>query len=108
MSFVLDAPIKDIGLITGVTINTILRRVILNMDSTVLETLRGIQHEQVEISRHEHITLADLLSEGIPVTSLLNSFLNFTSNHGDQTAIRNSSIDGLFDSPRSGSLLMCA
>ena len=103
MSFFLDAPIRDIGSMIGVTINTVVRRVILKFDATVLETLREVQLDQIEISKHEHITLADLLADGTPVSSLLTSFLNFTGNLGVQTTTSDNSInDRLFDSPRSG------
>jgi hypothetical protein len=63
--FILDAPVKEIGSLNGVTINTVARRVILNSDETVLDTLRRIQFDQTEIRKHENITLADLLSDGI-------------------------------------------
>jgi hypothetical protein len=64
---------------TGHCINTVARRVILNPKASVLDTLRQIQLEQIEISKHEHIALADLMSQGIPVPSLIRSLLNFTN-----------------------------
>jgi hypothetical protein len=70
----------------GITINTVARRVILSPDATVLETLRRIQLDQIEISKHENITLADLLSEGIPVSDLFRSILNFKNLPGDHVA----------------------
>ncbi|KAF8584773.1 acetyl-CoA synthetase-like protein [Ramaria rubella] len=72
-----NAPIKDIGSMTGITINTVARRVAPNAHATVIETLRHIQSDQIEMSKHEHITLADLHSEGIPVSGLFKTFLNF-------------------------------
>jgi hypothetical protein len=68
----------------GNTINTVARRVILNPNTPVLETLRAIQSEQIEISKHEHIALVELISQGIPVSSLFRSLLNFTNLPGDQ------------------------
>ncbi|KAF8584766.1 acetyl-CoA synthetase-like protein [Ramaria rubella] len=78
------APIKDIDSMAGNTLNTVARRVILNSEASVLHTLREIQLEQIEVSKHEHIALADLISEGIPVSSLFRSLLNFTNLPGDQ------------------------
>jgi hypothetical protein len=80
----LDAPIKNIDTMAGNTINTVARRVILKPDATILHTLREIQLEQVEISKHEHIALADLMAQGIPVSSLFRSILNYASLPGDQ------------------------
>ncbi|KAF8584770.1 acetyl-CoA synthetase-like protein [Ramaria rubella] len=78
-----NAPIKDIGSMTGITINTVARRVALNPDATVIETLRHIQSDQIEIGKHEHITLADLHSEGLPVSGLFKTLLNFRNlQHG--------------------------
>lgn len=70
-------PIRDIESMTGMMINTVPRRVILNPEITVLETLRRIQSEQLEISKHETISLIELQSAGIPVSNLLNTILNF-------------------------------
>jgi hypothetical protein len=101
----LDAPIWDLASLTGVTMNTIARRVSLNSDITVLETLRQIQLEQIEISKYENITLADLLSAGIPVSSLFKSLLNFRSVPGDHThATRGSTENHLFLHPRAESI----
>jgi hypothetical protein len=76
---VLDAPIRDIDNMTGHLINTVARRVTLNPKLSVLDMLRQIQFEQIEISKHEHIALADLMSQGIPIPSLFRSLLNFTN-----------------------------
>jgi hypothetical protein len=76
---VLDAPIKNIDSMTGHCINTVVRRVILKPDASALDTLREIQSQQIEISKHEHITLADLVSQGIPVSGLFRSLLDFTN-----------------------------
>lgn len=62
---------------TGVFINTVARRVIMNPTATVLDTLREIQSEQLEISRHENISLSELQLAGIPVSSLFHTILNF-------------------------------
>ena len=94
---------------TGVTINTVARRVILNRDSTVLETLRWTQFDQNEISKYDHITLADLLSDGIPVSGLFKTLLNFAQHVREQKATMDNSIDvDLFGNPRSGSRDRCA
>jgi hypothetical protein len=68
----------------GNTINTVARRVILKPNTTVLHTLQEIQLEQIEVSKHEHISLADLISQGIPASSFFKSLLNFTNLPGDQ------------------------
>lgn len=62
---------------TGVLINTVARRVILNPTASVRDTLKQIQSEQLEISRHEHISLSELQSAGIPVSSLFHTLFNF-------------------------------
>ena len=100
----IDAPIKDIASLTGVTINTVARRVILNLDATVLEALRQTQFDQNEISKYDHITLADLLSDGIPISGLFKTLLNFAQHVREQKGAMDSSADvDLFRSPRSGS-----
>lgn len=89
---------------TGITINTIARRVVLNSEATVLDMLRQIQFDQIEVSKHEHITLADLQSEDIPVSGLFRSLLNFRNLPGDQKSVEGHSTDNrLFHDPRSGS-----
>ena len=106
---VLDAPIKDIASLTGVTINTVARRVILNRDSTVLETLRRTQFDQNEISKYDHITLADLLSDGIPISGLFKTLLNFAQHVREHKVVMDSFTDAdLFGNPRSGSRDRCA
>ncbi|KAF8580409.1 hypothetical protein K439DRAFT_1662792 [Ramaria rubella] len=77
LTFVLDAPIKDVWSMTGITINTVPRRVIRKPEITVLDMLRQIQSDQIEISKHENITLAELQSEGIAPSGLFKSILNF-------------------------------
>lgn len=71
---------------TGIMINTVPRRVILNPEATVLETLQQIQSGQLEISKHEIISLAELQSEGIPVFSMFNTILNFRNSGFTQMA----------------------
>jgi hypothetical protein len=105
----LDAPIGNLGTLTGITINTVARRVTLHSNVTVLETLRQIQLDQIEISKHENISLADLLSEGIPVSGLFKSILNFRNFVVGQTTIANDSTEhDLFRYQRSGSIDGCA
>ncbi|KAF8572685.1 CoA-dependent acyltransferase [Ramaria rubella] len=72
-----NAPIRDIGTMTGITINTVARRVIQDAEATVLDSLRQIQADQIEIGKHETITLAELQAEGIAVSGLFKSILNF-------------------------------
>lgn len=72
----LDAPVKGIESMTGIMINTVPRRVILNPKSTVLDTLLQLQSEQLDISKHESIALAELQSEGISVFNLFNTIFN--------------------------------
>lgn len=63
----------------GMCLNTVARRVILDPEASVIETLRTIQAEQLEISKHDHIALSELAAEGVPVSSMFNSLLNFLS-----------------------------
>ncbi|KAF8573139.1 CoA-dependent acyltransferase, partial [Ramaria rubella] len=72
-----NAPIKDVDTMTGNAVNKVARRVIVNPETSVLETLRRVQLEQIEVSKYEHISLADLVSQGLPVNGLFRSLLNF-------------------------------
>jgi hypothetical protein len=85
----LDAPIRDIESMGGICINTVARRVILNAATSVIDTLREIQSEQIEISKHEHISLADLMSQGMPVSGLFRSLLNFINLPSNQELLAN-------------------
>lgn len=69
---------------TGITINTVARRVILEPEASIFNTLLAIQRDQIEISRHEHIHLTELRSQGIPAASFFDTVLNFTNFPGDQ------------------------
>jgi hypothetical protein len=102
----LDAPIKNIDSMAGNTINTVARRVILKSDNSILHTLREIQSEQIVISKHEHISLAELISHGISVSSLFKSLLNFTNLPGDrkQPASETNAAADLLWNRRPGSL----
>jgi hypothetical protein len=102
-----DAPVRDLGSMTGVTINIVARRVVLTLGITVLESLRRVQLDQIEISKHENITSSDLLSEGIPVFDLFKSLLNFKNDLDDQPLLDSSAYDHLFSKPRSCSLEGC-
>lgn len=63
---------------TGVMINTIARRVLLNPTATVLDTLCQVQSEQLEISKHESVALSELqLAGNISAASLFHTILNF-------------------------------
>lgn len=73
---------------TGIMINTIARRVMLNPKLTVLEMLQQLQSEQFEIGKHESISLAELQAEGIPVTSMFNTILNLW-NRGFDISLEN-------------------
>lgn len=81
------APIRDIESMTGVLINTVPRRVVLNPENTVLETLQRIQAEQLEISKHESVALPALQSAGILVSDMLGTILNFWG-HGSVNAMK--------------------
>ncbi|KAF8572695.1 CoA-dependent acyltransferase [Ramaria rubella] len=72
-----SAPIRGIESMTGVTLNTVARRVIHHPDTSLLDTLRQIQSDQIVLSKHENITAADLDAAGIPVSGLFKSILNF-------------------------------
>ncbi|KAF8584772.1 CoA-dependent acyltransferase [Ramaria rubella] len=99
-----NAPIKDIGTMTGITINTVARRVAPNPGATVIDTLRHIQSDQIEMGKHEHITLAELRSEGIPVSGLFKTLLNFRNLPQDQAVGETSSANAgaLFRKYREG------
>lgn len=62
---------------TGIMINTVPRRVQINPEATVIATLREIQSGQIEISKHETISLAEIQSEDIAVSGLFQTILNF-------------------------------
>jgi hypothetical protein len=101
---ILGIPIRDIDSMMGITINTVARRVILDENATVIDTMRRIQSEQIEMSKYEHITLADLQSEGIPVSSLFKTLLNFINLPGEEIQpIQRPSVDCLFRDLRPGS-----
>lgn len=91
----------------GICINTVARRVILKPDASVLQLLQDIQSEQIEISKHEHITLADLISQGMPVSSLFRSLLNFINLPSNQELLASgtrSAVDHLMRNRRLGGL----
>jgi Condensation domain len=103
LTSILDAPIRDINSMTGICINTVARRVILNSAATVLETLRQIQSDQIDISKHENIALSDLQSEGISVSGLFKTILNFRNlpSNQDVDDLSSSTGDSLFAKNRS-------
>ena len=74
----------NIDTMTGIAINTVARRVTLNPDASILDTLLVIQRDQIEISKHEHINLTELKFQGTPAASLFKSLLNFVNFPGDQ------------------------
>lgn len=85
---------------TGILINTVPRRVVLNPEVTILETLQRIQSGQLEISKHETVSLAELQSEGIPVSSMFNTILNFRNRGYAAFARDDNGEDSLFSKPR--------
>jgi hypothetical protein len=93
--------------LTGVTINTITRRVMSNSlsstDATVLETLRQIQFNQSDIGKYDdHISLTDPLAHGNPVSEFFKTLLNFAQHVGEQKALMDSSNNvDFFWSPQS-------
>lgn len=68
----------------GNTINTVPRRVVLNPGASILNTLLVIQREQIEVSKYEHIDLAELQSHGLSAAGLFKTLLNFVNLPGDQ------------------------
>ncbi|KAF8588133.1 hypothetical protein K439DRAFT_706650 [Ramaria rubella] len=71
-----SAPISDIDTMIGTCINTVPRRIILDLKASIIDTLRGIQTDQTDINKHEYITLSEIQSQGIPVSGLFRSLLN--------------------------------
>lgn len=86
---------------TGIMINIVAHQVVLNPTATVIETLQRVQSEQLEINQHENISLSELQSEGIPVSSLFDTILNFR-NHVFNATLSDSAEDHLFLKPRKG------
>lgn len=62
---------------TGIMINTVPHRVQLDPQATVIATLQEIQSRQIEISKHENISLAEIQSGDIAVSGLFQTILNF-------------------------------
>lgn len=87
---------------TGIMINTVPRRVVLNPEATILEILHRIQSDQLEISRHEAVSLTELQSQGIPVSSMFNTILNFR-NRGYSSIEDSLGQKKLLSKPRGGS-----
>lgn len=87
---------------TGVMINTVPRRVVLNPEATLLETLQQIQSDQLEISKHEDISLTELQCAGIPVSNLFNTILNIKNQRFARIMHHNESAatDGVFSDLR--------
>jgi hypothetical protein len=106
----LDAPIRDIESMGGICINTVARRVILTATTSILDTLREIQSEQIVISKHGHKSLADLMPQGIPVSGLFRSFLNFINLPSNQDLLANgasSTVGHVMSNRRPGGLDGC-
>jgi hypothetical protein len=68
----------------GLCINTVARRVVLDPGALIVDTLRDIQVDQINITKHEYITFHEIQSHGIPVAGLFRSLLNFQNLPGDQ------------------------
>src|ERR1700759_3426046 len=69
----------------GIMISTVARRIVLDPKSTVIETLRQIQQDQLEISQHENISLYELQCEGLPLSGMINNILNFVNEKSSKT-----------------------
>lgn len=89
---------------TGVMINTVPRRVILSPEATVLETLQQIQSDQIEIGKHENVSLTELQSAGIPISNMFNTLLNFKNNRymNPRRHDKGLSTGGIFSTLRTG------
>lgn len=83
---------------TGVMINTVARRIFLNPQSMVLATLQEIQSDQLEISKHEVVSLTELESQGIPVSRIFNNILNFRN----KQKMKRTEFERIFAKPREG------
>ena len=85
-----SAPIRGIEEMVGTCINTVARRVILHPTMSILDTLREIQADQVEIAKHEYIGLAEIQHHGVPdIGSLFRTLLNIRNLPGDQELYAN-------------------
>jgi hypothetical protein len=73
-----------IDTMAGLCINTVAHRVILDPDASIIDALRNIQVDQINITKHEYITFHDIESHGVPVAGLFRSLLNFRNIPGDQ------------------------
>jgi hypothetical protein len=78
------APIRDIDSMVGFCINTVARRVVLNPGASIVDTLRDIQADQANITKHEYINFHEIQSQGIPVAGLFRSLLNIRNLPDDQ------------------------
>ena len=73
----------------GVCINTVARRLILDRQASVLDFLKNIQAEQIDISQYEYITLPEIDCAEVQVSGLFRSLLNIRSSTNDtDTALR--------------------
>jgi hypothetical protein len=68
----------------GICINTGARRVVLDPEASIISTLRDIQADQIEITKHEYITLSEIQSQGIVVSGLFSSLLNIRNLPSEQ------------------------
>ena len=85
-----SAPIRGIEEMVGVCINTVARRVILDPTASVIDTLRAIQADQVEITKYEYIGLAEIQRHGVSdVGNLVRTLLNIRNLPGDQELYAN-------------------
>ncbi|KAF8572696.1 acetyl-CoA synthetase-like protein, partial [Ramaria rubella] len=79
-----SAPLSNIDAMIGTCINTVARRVTLDPGVSVIDTLRGIQTEQIDINKHEYITLPEIQALGVSVSGLFRSLLNILNLSSEQ------------------------
>jgi hypothetical protein len=76
-TFIAGAPLRDIDSMVGLCINTVARRVVLDLQASIIEALRAIQTDQINITKYEYITFHDIESQGVSIAGLFRSLFNF-------------------------------
>jgi hypothetical protein len=77
ITFIAGAPLRDIDSMVGLCINTVARRVVLDPQASIIEALRDIQADQINITKYEYITFHDIESQGVSIAGLFRSLFNF-------------------------------
>lgn len=83
MRLALGVPLAGIESMVGVCINTVPRRLLLDRQMPVLELLKNIQAEQMDISQYEYITLPEIDCPEVQVSGLFRSLLNIRTSSND-------------------------